>query len=162
MVNKKLFLVIFFLSLCAINFAQRESIDSTIAKWSRQYKANPTQATSHVSYSNTQLTNKHSAGDYFIKGSNKILSGMGCQLVAGIVCIASNSYTANEIKNFDHPESNPDLGDIQRLENIQRGVNIGCGVLAFLGTGLEMWGVLNYRKAGVVLNENGIGVKIKF
>ena len=44
----------------------------------------------------------------------------------------------------------------------KKGINIACGVVGLLGLCLELNGYSKIGKAGVALNENGIGIKVKF
>lgn len=79
-----------------------------------------------------------SPGDYLIKAKNQIFSGFGCQVISGITFIVNSNNDSSEA------------------------LNIGAGVLGLLGLGLEISGIVNIGKAGVSLNENGIGIKVKF
>ena len=80
-----------------------------------------------------------SPGTYLIKAKSQILDGFGCQFLAG--GIAALGTTSSNSRNA---------------------VYVGAGALSILGLGLEISGILNIGKAGFSLNENGIGIKVKF
>lgn len=85
-----------------------------------------------------------SPGSYLIKARNNFLTGFGCQILAvGIICVVP-------------PPSNNTPGFDSKL------VYIGAGTLSLVGLGLEISGIVNIGKAGIALNQNGIGLKVKF
>jgi hypothetical protein len=111
-----------------------------------------------VERSNWNKRNLLTTGDYFIKGSNQILSGIGLQIFAtGFALITSDSYS-NKLKNVN---SN-DIDEINLITNQQKACDIGACVVGLIGLGFEISGFLNYKKAGIILNENGIGINVKF
>lgn len=84
------------------------------------------------------VNNVISPGDYLIKAKNQIFGGLGCQVLAGcIIYRGASQQTANAYYVY-------------------------AGALSLFGLGLEFSGILNIGRAGVSLNENGIGVKVKF
>jgi hypothetical protein len=82
---------------------------------------------------------KHSPGYYLTKSSNQIMGGIVCGVLAGAV-VSSIPAKVNERKPYYY----------------------GATGLAIIGFVLELSGIENLRKAGISLDENGIGIKIKF
>jgi len=114
-----------------------------------------------ISFEEWKLKNENSiitSGDYFIKGSNQILSGIGLQIFAtGFVLVMSDVYS-NKLENINSNHTE----EINLIINQQKACNIGACVVGLIGLGFEISGFLNYKKAGINLNANGIGIKVKF
>lgn len=85
-------------------------------------------------------------GDYLIKAKKQMFYGVSCQAVSALILVVSSN-------NYDKNKS---------TFNSMNSVYIGTGVLAILGLGFELSGFSNMGKAGLALNENGIGINIKF
>jgi ABC-type uncharacterized transport system permease subunit len=99
-----------------------------------------------------------SSGDYLIKARNQILSGIGLQIFAsGFALVMSNVYS-NKIADIDINH----IQEINLIENQRNACFIGAGILSLVGFGFELSGFNNIGKAGLSLNANGIGVKVKF
>jgi hypothetical protein len=81
-----------------------------------------------------------SAGDYLIRGRNQIFSGLAIQGFAGLIVFSSTTGS----------------------DKLSKGTGIMVGGLFVTGFILELVGINNMGKAGLSLNENGIGVKVKF
>ncbi len=81
-------------------------------------------------------------GMHLIKAKNEILAGFTLQL------LATAGTLINTAANFDGPN--------------YKAINTAMGGLSLVGLILEISGVVNIGKAGVSLNENGVGIKIKF
>ena len=81
-----------------------------------------------------------SAGDYLIRGRNQIFSGLAIQGFAGLIVFSSTTGS----------------------DKLSKGTGIMVGGLFVTGFILELVGINNMGKAGVSLNENGVGVKVKF
>jgi hypothetical protein len=92
-------------------------------------------------------------GSYLIKAKKQIIGGFLCQLISTGV-IVFNSGTL-DLSKYTLAEQN-------KRANTQKTINIGAGVLSIIGLGFEISGVCNLGKAGLSLDENGIGVKVKF
>jgi hypothetical protein len=81
-----------------------------------------------------------SAGDFLIKGRNQIFSGLAVQGFAGLIVFSSTTGS----------------------DKLSKGTGIMVGGLFVTGFILELVGINNMGKAGLSLNQNGIGVKVKF
>jgi hypothetical protein len=86
------------------------------------------------------------SGDYLILASNQILSGIGLQTAGGIMCIVGGL--------------NPTITSENEV-SVNRLVYVGYGFIlgGFIS---EMVGFNNIGKAGISLNQNGVGIKINF
>jgi len=92
----------------------------------------------------TTITNKIlSPGDYMIKGTNQMLTGIGFGVGAALVQLIPVSST-------------------DPTEMIKQSKSLGTAsiLLGLVGAGFEISGILNIQKAGILLNQNGIGIKI--
>ena len=90
-----------------------------------------------------------SPGDYFIKAKRQMIGGYVCYGIAtGMLVFNAQKINANTSK-YDK------LWDPKPLY-------YGAGAFGFIGLVCELSGISNIGKAGVSLNENGIGVKVKF
>jgi hypothetical protein len=106
-----------------------------------------------------------SPGDYLIKSQNQILSGVGCDIVGGIVVYASSKSYTNHLLNNNWKYISTSQQGIEERANIKTNRDIGYvigGLLGIVGFGLEISGILNMGEAGISLNSNGVGVKVKF
>jgi hypothetical protein len=83
-----------------------------------------------------------SPGTHLIKARSQILGGLTLQL------ISSASIIINTATNYDNGS--------------YKTINSALGGLSFVGFILQISGVINIGKAGVSLNTNGIGLKVKF
>jgi hypothetical protein len=81
-----------------------------------------------------------STGDYLIKGRNQIFYGLAIQGFAGLIVLSGTS-------GYD------------KLDKVTITMVGGLCVTGFI---FELVGINNMGKAGVSLNENGVGVKVKF
>lgn len=99
-------------------------------------------------FSNTTFIDVPPPGDYLIKGSNQMLAGIGLNVLGGIMLVSTASK--NQYDDSD------DENKISETTSI-----IGIGLCCF-GFGLEVMGIMNIKHAGISLNNNGIGIKIKF
>lgn len=100
-----------------------------------------------------------SSGDYLIKAKKQMIGGFICQIISAGVIIGSTATTpvmnTNEtLSAYTHR--------VNSWTSTRNGINIGAGVLSLIGLGFEISGICNIGKAGLSLNENGIGVKVKF
>lgn len=89
-----------------------------------------------------ELMNPSAPGTYLIKAKNLILTGITLQIISGIGAVGT-AFSGLETKT----------------QNI---MFIGMGALSLTGFVLEIGGVVNIGKAGVLLNENGVGLRINF
>ena len=83
-------------------------------------------------------------GTYLMKAKNQIIGGFTIQMVT-MIAETGIFLTAKDLT-------------VKQM-NI---INASAGVLYLVGLGLEISGVVNIGKAGLSLNENGIGIKTKF
>jgi hypothetical protein len=95
-------------------------------------------------------------GDYLIKAKNQIFTGVGLQIFSGaFALVISDSYG----KRITDARSVQEIND---LTSSRKNYYIGAGILSLIGFGFELSGIGNMGKAGLSMNENGIGVKLKF
>ena len=80
-----------------------------------------------------------SPGMYLIKARNQILTGIALQIVGGVIICTSDSNNMNAQTSLI--------------------ISGGLGILGFI---FEIVGINNIGKAGIALNKNGIGIKVKF
>ena len=81
-----------------------------------------------------------STGDYLIKARNQIFSGLAVQGFAGLIVLSSTTGS----------------------DKLSKDTGIMVGGLCVTGFILELVGINNLGKAGISLNKNGVGVKVKF
>jgi len=121
-----------------MNIKNSPSVDTLL--YNASYK--PTINTNNVQRVTT-ITNKIlSPGDYMIKGTNQILTGLGFGAGAILVQYIPISPTNTNFENATKTKA-----------------TVGI-ILGLVGVGFEISGILNIQKAGILLNENGIGIKI--
>ena len=89
-----------------------------------------------------------SSGNYLIKARRQILYGFGCQTLGGVLLTCSYKATLSD------GVSDPTAFGL--------GVIIASGGLAITGLILEIAGIVNIGKAGISLNEHGVGVRVRF
>jgi hypothetical protein len=89
-----------------------------------------------------------SSGNYLIKARKQILYGFGCQALGGV--FLTTSYLATLSDGVSDPTA------------FGSAMMIASGGLAITGLVLEISGFVNIGKAGIVLNEHGVGVRVKF
>lgn len=95
-------------------------------------------------------------GDYLIKARNQIFTGVGLQILSGaFIMVTADSYS----KRISDARSAQETND---LETRRKTCYIGAGVLSLIGFGFELSGIGNIGKAGLSMNENGVGIKVKF
>ncbi|HAX61160.1 MAG TPA: hypothetical protein DCX95_01170 [Elusimicrobia bacterium] len=90
-----------------------------------------------------------SPGTYLIKAKSQMIGGFMVQLFAGAGILA-NAYSYNKNTEGNFSTRN------------YKSINAGLTGLALMGLAMQISGVVNIGKAGVSLNEHGIGIKIKF
>jgi hypothetical protein len=90
----------------------------------------------------------NSSGTYLIKARKQILYGFGCQALGGILLIGSYSATLSD--------------GVANATTFGTGVMIASGGLALTGLILEISGIVNIGKAGISLNEHGVGIRVNF
>ncbi len=96
------------------------------------------------------------SGDYLIKARNEILSGIGAQVFSGLIVYVGSINYSNKVAGITNSQA------ISDLERERKAYFIGAGVLSLVGLGFELSGIISIGHAGISLNENGVGVKIKF
>ena len=97
---------------------------------------------------------KLNSGDYLIKGKKQAVTGLVLQIVGGAIGCGGSLITKNMLENGDINE--------KTAVNITKGTTIGACALGLIGLGFEISGWCNVGKAGLSLNQNGIGVKVNF
>ena len=85
---------------------------------------------------------KHSPGYYLNKSGSNMMAGVLCGILAGVVISAAPANTNNQ--------------------NGQKMYYYGAIGLGIIGFGCEISAIQNLKKAGISLDENGIGIKLKF
>ena len=100
-------------------------------------------------------------GDYLIKAKNQLLGSFVCQFFAGgLLYLGTSQYSTSIV---DHGANvHPQFTTITNGQAIRDACYVGAGILGVVGFGLEISGISNIGKAGVSLNENGIGLTVKF
>lgn len=81
-----------------------------------------------------------SPGTYLIKAQKQMITGIGCQIFAGILVVVAPQINGADTEILLY----------------------GAGFMCLFGLGLEISGINNIGKAGVSFNENGVGIKLKF
>jgi len=89
-----------------------------------------------------------SSGTYLIKAKNQILYGFGCQALGGILLIGSYSATLSD--------------GVSNATTFGSALMIASGGLTLTGLILEISSIVNIGKAGISLNEHGVGVRVNF
>ena len=151
---KKIISLIFGLTFL-VNVNAQQAPDSLIQKDYLEYvkraKANGFDVQSKdewyksiVNEYNLQQMFPNSPGTYLIKAKNQIIGGFMIQMIA----VIGESVVLLTAKNLTVSQANM--------------ITAAGGVLGLIGLGLEIGGVVNIGKAGITLNENGIGIKVKF
>ena len=104
-----------------------------------------------------------SSGAYLVKARNHIIEGWACQVVSGgLFYVGSITYSnsVDEALLLNHPVAREDaISNAKQIRNI---IYTGAGILALAGFTLEITGILNIGKAGLALNEHGVGVRVRF
>lgn len=93
----------------------------------------------------SKLLPPSSPGTYLLKGSNQILTGVGLQMASGIMVIVAMKNSTIETNN-GYIDTQPIL--------------YVAGATALTGLVLQIVGIRNIGKAGILLNENGVGIHI--
>src|ERR1035437_2021819 len=109
---------------------------------------------SKISYSKADNKLSLSSGDYLIKAKNQFFGGIVLGMVSGgFLYFGSSQYkvTTNQIHGK--------LTITTTGKGIRDACYVGAGVCGFIGFICELSGIGNIGKAGVSLNENGVGVK---
>ena len=105
---------------------------------------------------NGQVTNQQTPGDELKAAGECFLTGVGLGVV-GIITLGLNQRNYADVLL----EARGDKNQMLAAESNYKLLNVvGYGLCATAGL-LEIIGFAKVRKAGLLLNENGIGIKIK-
>jgi uncharacterized lipoprotein YajG len=156
--KKILFLMSAMLVLTLCSFSQQVNLYETIKPYTTppQNIYNGSIKKSIESENLKTSTSEFLPGDYLIKARNQIFTGVGLQILSvAFVLVSSDSYS----KRITDARSQQEINDLDKNKNM---CYVGAGVLSLIGFGFELSGIGNIGKAGLSMNENGIGVKVKF
>lgn len=99
-----------------------------------------------------------SSGTYLIKAKRQIISGFVCGVIGGGVAY----YGVNQYRNYIGINDDGTAFKVVKGVQIRKICLMGGGALGVIGVVFEITGANKLGKAGIALDENGIGVNIKF
>jgi hypothetical protein len=147
-----IFLLLIMLSLSA--FGQKP--DTRKADY-QTYTTSTNKPTSYFKW--LSANNLLTPGDYLIKAKKQYIGGFVCELIAGgIIIVGESQYGTTTTYDITTKTSESSISG----EGVRNTCLIGGGILALVGVGLDLSSFCNIGKAGICLNQNGIGIKVKF
>ena len=172
---KKLIFLFILLFVSVTSFSQKSLTNEDLQYKYKFYKENPTPFSKTMSFDDwktkhgfTEVPNnkplnkkneilnnnvKYTSGKYLIKGKNQLIGGLLCQTVA----IGAIVYTLTA-----EPPKNATISELDSWENTQKTIDYGAGALSLIGLVLEISGLNNIGKAGIILSGNSVGIKVNF
>jgi hypothetical protein len=134
----------------------KENYRNKQGKQVKGYSVNITETCSNDNLQSPHDPESFYSGDYLIKSKNQILTGVGLQISSVVFVLVMSDSFNNRISDSRDQE------EINQLTSNRKRCYIGASVVSVIGFGFELAGINNIGEAGLSLNENGVGVKVKF
>jgi len=108
------------------------------------------------------LSAKITPGNCLIKAKNQIFTGVAIQLSASsIAFISLHKYKKDLTAKVAYQKQHL-WGTKEPIAKSPKGIYTGCIIMGVVGFGFEISGINQIGKSGILLNENGIGIKVNF